>query len=274
MELIKKKIYLEDYIDRSDNSKTYGQITATTFYLSVFLTQSVDDMGIFTNVVYTPKTNSSTVDYTILINKLEGLNIYFPFMDGILPKTSEININPTSRVTGKTEADYYTNYTYKVSGITEPRLWDVRSYNKNNQYSVGLDINNEEYKNYKNEEINGVDRVIRTTPTLKYVFDADKLDQNIGTENQKNGFLFTDINGSSSTILYNGEGFNETNLSLSATTKEEYLFGITSKPEIKNDVFIDRGITKVFERHLRLFEVKNLGELVKYQNNYFRVSKF
>jgi hypothetical protein len=46
MEVIKRKIYLEDGIDRKDNSSTWGKLTATNFYIKVLLVQNYDDMGI------------------------------------------------------------------------------------------------------------------------------------------------------------------------------------------------------------------------------------
>ena len=41
MELIKRTILLEDSIDRANYSQTYGQITATSFYVNVMLTQNL-----------------------------------------------------------------------------------------------------------------------------------------------------------------------------------------------------------------------------------------
>ena len=59
----------------------------------------------------------------------------------------------------------------------------------------------------------------------------------------------------------------------SALTKEEYLFGIISKPEVKSDLFIDRGITTIFEKHLKLSEITNINELSRYGRGYFNVTK-
>jgi hypothetical protein len=39
MELIKRKILLEDSIDRNYDSLTWGQVTATTFYINVMVTK-------------------------------------------------------------------------------------------------------------------------------------------------------------------------------------------------------------------------------------------
>jgi hypothetical protein len=68
------------------------------------------------------------------------------------------------------------------------------------------------------------------------------------------------------TFHYVGEGFNETNTSLSAISKEEYLFGIIS-PQSRNDVFIDRGVISVMDMHLRLSEIKD-KQLERYGNGF------
>lgn len=49
--------------------------------------------------------------------------------------------------------------------------------------------------------------------------------------------------------------------------------GIINKPEIKNDVFIDRGVITPMEPHLRLSEVETLEHLINYGNGYFNVVK-
>jgi hypothetical protein len=46
MEIIKRKISLDNYTSRKKN--TWGQMTATTFYVNVFFKQDMDDMGIGT----------------------------------------------------------------------------------------------------------------------------------------------------------------------------------------------------------------------------------
>ena len=63
------------------------------------------------------------------------------------------------------------------------------------------------------------------------------------------------------------------NSSLSAITKEEYLFGIIFPPEVKSEVFIERGITSVMDKHLRLSEIKNLNELSRYGNGFYKLNK-
>jgi hypothetical protein len=119
-----------------------------------------------------------------------------------------------------------------------------------------------------------------------YVFSTPN-DNNLGTDNQVYGLKYLDYTGESRTVVidnisstipltefrYIGEGWNETNTSLSAITKEEYLFGIINTPEVQSDVFIDRGQTSVLDMHLRLSEIKNLGELSRYGNGFYKLNK-
>jgi hypothetical protein len=290
MELIKKKILLEDSIDRSAGDN-WGTLTADTFYINIFLKETIDDMGLFTDISFisADTSTSNSVDYSILTTKLLSSNIFFPFMLNITP-ANVTAYTPTDqytlRLTSKTESDYYNFGNLRLSGSTDSKLEELISYDINEKYKVGFDMGKSEYLNYNNILINGVDRVVSVGEPIIYTFDGqDNL--NIGTENQTTGLKYSDYSGLSRTITiegvestvpltiftYIGEGWNETNTSLSAITKEEYLFGIVSTPEVKSDVFIDRGIVSVFEPHLILSEVKNLGELTRYGNGYYNITR-
>lgn len=276
MEILKRKISLEDSTDRNDFSPTYGTVTATSFFINVMLTQNIDDMGMFTDITYLPNFigNNTPVDYTLLVNKLAASGITFPFMLGILPISAQTILSHTIRVTGKTASDYFDFTNERVTAQTESRTTEVKTYNTIQPYQLNFDTNTESYTNYSGATIDGVNRVTSLGNPFIYVLDADKTDPNIGTQNQKNGLLYEDFTGgtNSTIVSYIGEGWNETDLSLSALTKEEYLFGIISNPEIKSDLFIDRRITTVYEKHLKLSEITNLSELVRYGKGYYNLT--
>jgi hypothetical protein len=275
MELIKRKILLENYIDRADNSPTYGKMTADTFYINIMLTQNIDDMGMFTDVIYIPKDIgiSTPPDYSILVEKLTKNGLNFPFMNGVVPTNTLTGLSNIARVVGQKESSYYNYFGGLISGTTETRIDDVKTYDKNNIYQLNFNVEDEKYTNYSGGVVNGVTRITSFNNPLTYIFDADKNDPNIGTNKQKDGFLFEEYSGAIPTIYitYIGQGFNETNMSLSAITKEEYLFGIISKPEVESDVFIDRGITEIYERTLKMSEITNLGELSRYGRGYYNL---
>ncbi len=294
MEVIKRKILLEDSTDRTYNSPTWGVMTATSFYINVMITQNMDDMGLFTDIDYITEDNSNSnlnpsVFYSDLYNKLSFSGISFPFMSSIIPGpmtgitgTTEI----TLRLPSSVESDYY-NYTNSlITGATDTKIDDVRSYSAGTPFIVGFDMATEVYNNYTGATINGVNRVVSIGEPRIYVFDTP-VDANIGTNNQIYGLQYLDYTGNTRQVVidgmassipvtnfrYIGEGWNETNVSLSALTKEEYLFGIISPPEVQSDVFIDRGITTVMDKHLRLSEIKDLGMLSRYGNGYYNLTR-
>jgi len=263
MEFIKRKILLEDSTDRNYNSPTWGTVTASTFYINVFLTQNIDDMGLFTDLDYIPSLTATT--YT-------GLS-----------STDLL----TLRLQNSDETDYYNYNQYLViTGSTDSKKEDLMSYDENDRYIVGFDMDVETYIDYLGATISGVSRITSTGEPNIYVFDT-KNDINIGTNSQTTGILYKDYTGQTKTVIidgvptvipltefmYIGQGYNQTNVSLSALTKEEYLFGIISQPEVKNDVFIERGVTSVMDMHLRMSEIKNLGELTRYGNGFYTIRR-
>lgn len=292
MEVIKRKILLEDSIDRGANSPTYGAITATSFYIKVMINQDIDDMGLFTDMNFTPNDgiNQNPADYTVLINKLSLSGITFPFMVGVTPVQMTGITGTTAlvlRVSGTTSLDHFNYGNLKITGATDSKIEDVRSYNATNPFRVGFNTSTGVYTDYVGSSVNGVDRVKSLGEPSIYVFDTED-DTNLGQSTQTTGLQYKDYTGKTrnvkidglntviplTTFQYIGEGWNETNVTLSALTKEEYLFGIISPPEVESDVFIDRGATTVFEKHLRLSEVRNLAELVKYGNGFYNLTKF
>jgi len=196
-----------------------------------------------------------------------------------LTETDEV----TLRLPSKTESDFYNYSGLTLTGITDSKIDDLKSYGQLIRYRLGFDMQSETYTNYENITINGVSRITSTSEPKVYVFDAVN-DSTIGTANQIYGLQYADYSGNTSidnqnsitqlaNFRYIGEGQNETNVSLSALTKKEYLFGIISPPEVKNDIQIDRGVTSVMELHLRLSEIKDLGELSRYGNGFYNLTK-
>lgn len=276
MEIIKRTISLEPYMDRRYNSSTYGTITASSFYVNIILVQNHEDGGQFTDAIYIPKNIglNAPPDYTILANKLIASGVTFPFMNGITPSTSLSALSYDMRVTGLTENDYFDLPNVIITGQTESRAQDSTSYDQNNPFLLNFDTNSQIYLDFQENTIQGVDRVTHLSNPLTYVFGADKNDLNIGTVTQKSGLVFQDFNGNTSatTFSFSAQGWNMTNISLSAITKEEYLFGVTSQPEVQSDLFIDRGITAVLERHLKLSEITNVDELQRYGRGYYTLT--
>lgn len=264
MEILQRTISLESSTDRTRNSSTWSTITATTFYLTINLTQSMDDMGMFTDM-----------DYILDIGGNNLLTQPYSTFDNYVLR------NPL-----KTVSDYYQYQHAQISGYTDSKIEDVKSYSILNPYRIGFNTDTETYINYENVTVSGVNRIKSMDYPNVYVFNTLD-DSNLGTDNQIYGTRYMDYSGRTRTVIndgvettigltkfaFIGEGFNDSNLTLSAITKSEYLFGIIYPPEVKSDVFIDRGITSVMDKHLRLSEVKNLNELTRYGNGYYTINK-
>ena len=283
MELIKKKILLEDFISRKPGP-TYGTMTASNFYIKVQLVQTIDDMGMYTDVDYV----SETPDYSILIQKLVSSGITFPFMAGPPAPVPVTGYTKNLRLDNLTVGDY-TGQTSLITGTTNSKIEKVRSYNINNPFIPGFDVLQEKYINYRGDTVvNGVSRVLSLAGPTGYTFDVDNADSNVGTSLQEYGIYYREFDDfkvvlnpdtqkfeSTRLVRFStqGQGWNETNASLSALTKEEIFLGIVFPQEVKSDVFIDRGATNVFEPHLRLSEIESLEHLTRYGNGFYNINK-
>jgi hypothetical protein len=298
MEIFKKKILLEDFIDRSNNSPVWGVMPKDkSIYLNIMLTQTMDNMGIFADIEYSAKTDTSLVaNYDILITKLRDLGISnsdFNFMGGGIYTTDPYSLTNKEilRIPQKPLSDY-SNYpainslNFKITGYTDSKLEDLRSYDAKIPFKIGFDIERADYYNYVDSLVQGVSRIHSMGEPRIYVFDTPS-DSTLGTPSQVNGLQYIEYTGQTREVILNDinstipitqfnygcEGINMLNSSLSAITKEEYLFGIIFPPEVKSEVFIERGITSVMDKHLRLSEIKALNELSRYGNGFYKLNK-
>lgn len=237
----------------------------------------------------------ANVNYDILITRLLSSGYTFPFMFGITPTmlsatTSNINMSPNTRYSGATVDQWYQPAGF-VTGFTNDKLNVVRSYDNTDPYIPYLVLNDETYINYIGDTISsGVTMVTIEGEPMTYVVDASADSPNdlvvIGTDGQTTGLRYDSYSGRTYNIIkldgtadaklrtdvrYVGEGWNITNVDLSAITKTEYLLGIAYPPEVQSDIFIDRGSTTVMEDHLRLGEIKGLDALLDYGNGYYKV---
>lgn len=295
MEVIKKKILLEDLISRKPDA-TYGAITATTLNFNLYLTQTIDDLGIMTDAPFVdePWLTGATISGVpntdnVLVEKLISNGVINPFSLWDNPNPM-IHTGDTStlRLSGSTASDYYKKGD-KIEALTDSKSTEVQSYSSTTPFQVGFDVSSDVYTNFEGTTVNGVNRVVQILVNgLRYTLDAEN-DATIGTVNQTTGLAYTDDNSTTREVLhtdtnttyiipetkvtYYSEGWNSFNTSLSATTKEEYLIGISEPPEVLSDVLIDRGAVSVFDRHMRLAEIKTIEDLEKYGNGYYNIEK-
>tara|TARA_R100000544_G_C2223077_1_gene58806 strand:- start:881 stop:1783 length:903 start_codon:yes stop_codon:yes gene_type:complete len=300
MEVIKRKIALDNYTSREQSN--WGQMTASTFNINVFFIQDTDDMGVSTELPFIAKWNYTTdpnnknllVDYQGLIKS--GTTIYnngykFNFMTGGTTNFSQTGAYPNTRYPDKTINQYFTLPT-QVTGLTENRLDSVVSYDANLRYKPNFDITrNISAIDYQKIPFISGTRVIENNNLnpITYLIEGDTNPSELALlPITKRGIYYTTKTGETRTITsnvlgkykipyteinYNSEGFNETNIHLSAETREGYLFGITESPKVFNDLFIDRGRSTVIQSHMQLSDITNMEELINYGNGFYNLQK-
>ena len=290
MEIIKRKISLDDYTSREKDN--WGLMTATTFNLNVFFTQDGDDMGIGTDMPFETK-GGLPADYSLIKARLSasGLTSSFNFSSGVTPTTNVIknNLFPNSRNPNKKNNDYHISGG-PVTGLTDEKLDVIVSYSNIIPYQVGFDITkNSNAEDYKNVKFSAGTRVISNNnlDPIEYLIEGDTDPAELALlPITKRGVFYTTSTSQFRTIVsqtygvydipftemhYNSEGFNKTNVDLSATTREEYLFGITSSPTVFDDLFIDRGRATAIQSHMQLSEIKNMSDLINYGNGFYNL---
>jgi hypothetical protein len=267
MEIIKRKILLEDYISRAD--ATWGtpkwdiDPKFSAFTLNVMFTQDTDDMGIVTDLEYIPN-----------------------------PSASFINdpLSPDTRLDGKGLDDYFFPG-LSISGYSEDRLDTVKSYDPTERFKVLFNMDSEVVDDFQGNQHTSVSRVVSNANQMPITYiDGGDASESINVNNPDpqlgiffktysgrtrlvTSSVFGDYNTKLTEIYYKGQGFNNTNTTLSAITKEEYLFGITTKPTVFSDVFIERGRNTVLQSHMQLSEIVNMDDLINYGNGFYKIQK-
>jgi hypothetical protein len=242
-------------IDKEGNFilNSFGQKIINTINIDLFLTQDIDDMGIFTDEEFIPKTPSLT-------NKPAGFNSF-----------------QYGRLAGAPVSFYYTS-SATITGTTDDGyLKQVKSYRKdtlgNDIYVPNLNVS-EDPKNIFNGVLtdnqnettykigSNVNNVLNTGVSFKtYKNIFQKSFDEYGKEITFNKTEFSASNG----------GWNQFNTSLSANTKKEEYLGVVFKPEVKSVVFINRGIADIFERHALLSEIKSTNDIDTNRGGFIRI---
>ena len=142
-----------------------------------------------------------------------------------------------------------------ISGFTSNKLDQVKTYNKNNPYQIGVNgVTNVTYSDPIN--LTGVTSVSYSIGSINYITDISSLVTR----------FFTNASG------YDFEPYivfpNRQN---TFDVKEEAKMKLVFPPKVTNEVFIERMSTAVFERYSRLSDIRNLGTLTNYRNGYYNI---
>lgn len=78
-------------------------------------------------------------------------------------------------------------------------------------------------------------------------------------------------NGDTFSQKYSDDMAEHNNLQVFPVYREEYNLGASSLENVETNIYIDRGISAAFERHLKLGEVTTMEALEQYGNNFFKI---
>lgn len=171
-----------------------------------------------------------------------------------------------------------------VKGTTRHRLNDIKTYDPNNPYVVGVNgveeiLDNEDGSKSVRYVIGNIEYV---TKLVKIVDPNNPFSTllnnsyNISKPYVPNRF---EPNGSfeeiyPTTFTYVTENvINDDDYESYYIFKDDTKSGVVFRPKIKEDVFIDRKEFSVFEKQSRLSNIKSLDDLEKYNNGYYNIVK-
>ena len=230
-----------------------GQKILNTIDIDVFLTQDIDDMGLFSDFNFIPKTDTlpqPPVDFnSFSYGRLPGAPVDFYY-------------SQTSVVSGFTDDRYLSGVkSYRVDQNNQPIYVQLLNTSENpSKYFDGVIIDTQEYITYK---INANKDDISNTG-LKLKTSKNKVVGGVDSNGNPKSHFET-------TFEIKSGGWDKYNTSLMANVKKEEYLGVVFKPEIDSVVFINRGIEDIFERHAILSEIKSTNDIDTNRGGFIRV---
>lgn len=152
-----------------------------------------------------------------------------------------------------------------ITGYTNSRLNEVRTLDKSQPFKVGVNgvfnIQNDfiEYEidgiSYKTYSINY--KFGKRTPSVFKTYVTPSFYQ--WTKNKTNTIF---------KVQKTTDDFEYKPL-----IKEENKLEQVFLPEIKDEIFIERAYSNIYEKHMRLMDIRNIGQLETYKNGFYNIKK-
>ena len=138
------------------------------------------------------------------------------------------------------------------------------------------------------EDVNTInDRIKGTNVIQKFERDKTKQGQNDLNKSTKkirtfnfnidgeltNGEVLGESNNINTDTIFETNSLSFDNFVEEKIYKEEKYTGLISDPIIESEIFMERDINSVFERHQRLSEIEDINQLEVYRNGYYKTIK-
>lgn len=240
-------IEFDEYVNKNDK---YGEIDKSFIYLKIYISQTIENIGLFTN-------------------------------EEFIPSDEYINSSPDVflREAGVGIENYYTYDQHLISGVTESQLDQLATYNQNNPFVEGLNMSNTPSIEFSGVlsitdnsiiyviggEVDSSGNYVENTGIVYETYDYTRIVQNNITG------VFREI--PYTTFKYYNKGIRDYNTTLSGLIHEEKYLNVIEPERIDNEIFIDRGTVNVFEKHLKMSEIDSVGQLERYGQGIFNVKK-
>jgi hypothetical protein len=160
-----------------------------------------------------------------------------------------------------------------LTGYTSNRLQEVKTLDKNNPYKVGVNGVFNVQPSYIEYEIEGI--------FYKTFLNGNSGIPNDRTPSRKIYTYTTPIElsqpnrrlGKSTRDTIFKVKLTNNNFNLYPLLKEENKLEQVFLPEIEDEIFIERGVSNIYEKHMRLMDINNIGQLEIYKNGFFNLKK-
>lgn len=255
MEIIKIKRCISNYVSKESNDN-YGKLLNDNICVNVYLTQKMEDQGIFTDFSFNP-----LLPY--LTERPTNLGEFNSFTYGRFPAAPlSFYINESIRINGTTDDGKIANVSsYRVDVNTEKPIYvnDLDMTGNSDLIFTGVINQDSEKIHYViNAESNNINSsgIHYITFFNEYV---DKINSEGNRERYRKTDFYTDLNS-----------INDNIVTLSAITKQEEYLGLVFKPEVDSEVFINRGVADIFERHALLGEIKTTNDIDTNRGGFIR----
>jgi len=241
---------------------SFGQKIVNTINIDLFITQNIDDMGLFTDSTYTPSDNELTTKpenfNSFQYGRLAGAPLSFYLTgyntfsgntdDGYLNQVSSYRLDSSGNPIFVPFLNTSDNTKHIFNGV-------ISEDSEKTKYKIGADATEVEnyQQGYVSEILSGIEL---TTYKNRYTKTIDEYGKKLS--------YYKTI------FQSNSGGWNIDNTTLSAVTKKEEYLGIVFQPEVKSVVFINRGVADIFERHSILSEIKTTNDIDVNRGGYIR----
>jgi hypothetical protein len=155
-----------------------------------------------------------------------------------------------------------------ITGYTSNRLNEVRTLDRSQPYKIGVNGVFNVQSDFIEYEIDGVlyktflrNEKIRRRNTTNVIFNQ-----------QTKSYTSYNQNNATTDTIFKIEK-TEDAFEYKPLIKEEEKLEQVFLPEIDAQIFIERAYSNIYEKHMRLMDIKNIGQLETYKNGFYNIKK-